>query len=180
MSIKEMMITPLTNVGLTWKGNNGHTYKFKRSANPKLKITISSWVGTMAIGASHYYGRVKGDRPGIYDCDEKCYYALGGYGDNAPDFSDFSFDAKRVLQKVEKDLSDEVIGKVGDETYRFNYPQDALQAAIQLVLENFKDTGSKHWIINFEGCGPDLECVDFRLKDLKKPEKIYERVEWEF
>lgn len=136
----------------------------------------------------HYYGRVKGDQPSVYCVEEDRHYLLGGHGSDKPElYGVFEFDAKRKLTTLEEDKSGELIGEVGDNTSRFNTPHEAFEAAVMAAIKNFKDTKTKHWVVNFEGCGDDLDCdrhdddeMDgrFRLSDLENPE-LLSKFQWE-
>lgn len=52
-------------------------------------------------------------------------------------------DAERRLTKVEKDLFGDVIGKIGEWTYRFNTPDEAKASGIR----TFKDRFTPGWIL---------------------------------
>jgi len=63
-----------------------------------------------------------------------------------PELESINEDAVRILSKVEKDFNDEPIGKVGDETVRFNDESSARKAAIKMFYEKFA-TG---WVLESE------------------------------
>lgn len=160
-------ISPHFMLGTTWIGNDGHTYKLRRQDHPYLTISITSYIGS--LGAMHYYARINGEKPEIYDADEKQYYMCGGYGDNKPClYGIFSFDALRILTSIELDMSNEPLGDIGDETGKFNSPLEAFDAAIDAALENFRDTKRLHWDVKFESCGEELDYKEgWRLTDLE-------------
>lgn len=163
----KLPLTPFTTCRLKWKGRDGNTYKYRRRDNPNIRVSISTYVGS--IGAMHYYGRVKGNNPDVYCVEENKYYSLGGYGDDKPElYGVFEFDARRVLTEIEEDMSGETIGDIGDTTQRFNTPEEAFRAAIKSVRESFADTKTRHWVVQFEYCGPKLEDKEFRLNGLDK------------
>lgn len=162
----------------SWVGNDGNTYKLRRRGNPDLWIRYSTYTGGCAIGAMHYYCRVTGQRPSIYDCTEKRWLFAGGYGPDCPKIDDFTFEAERKLTKIEFDMSGDRIGGIGDTTSRFNDPHEAVRAGIETARANFRDTKVLYWDVQFEYCGDDLECKHFRLADLEDIDAIMERVEF--
>lgn len=141
----DLKIPPDLQLGLKWKNDDGVEYESKLSENHYLngkrvaRLTERSWVGTMAIEAIHYYGRIELGHPSGFHIDENGRESWsGGYmGKNAPDLWDISLNVVRRLTKVEKDGNDEVIGKVGDWTYRFNTPEEVRPAAINLFKRKF-------------------------------------------
>lgn len=173
-------IKPSTACRLKWKGRDGKMYRYRRRENPSLRISVTSYVGGFAIGAMHYYGRVTGDTPDTYCIDTGESFAMGGYGDDKPElYGVFEFDGKRVLTEPEYDLADELVGDVGDTTGRHNTPEEAFEAAVTTARENFADNAKSFWIVEFEYCGPQLECPrTFRLSDLEDPE-LLKKFEWE-
>jgi hypothetical protein len=115
-------------------------------------------------GAMHYYGTIKGDRPSVYNIDQDQVFFLGGWGEDAPNFYRFQFEAKRVLNRVEKDDSGRLIGNVGYETNRFNDVESALVASIKTTQDNFRDTKTSHWLVKFDD-DPDY-MMTYRLHEL--------------
>jgi hypothetical protein len=136
----------------------------------------------------HYYGRIRGDSPLTYCVDDDKCYSLGGYGPDKPElYGVFEFDAKRKLTKIEKDRSGDIIGDVGDETSRFNTPNEAFEAAVKTAIKWFKDTKTRYWVVHFENCGESLDrdfsfsdddTRDFRLSDLNDLE-LLRKFQWE-
>lgn len=178
--MKDKRLSPQTLVGTTWVGKDGHTYKLRRGEGAQnLTITISTFIG---FGGRHYYGRIRGDRPSIYDCDENSYLFCGGYGPDAPRLSGWGeFNAERMLTKVEVDMDGQSIGPLGSMTGRFNIARDAFIASLNCVLLNFRDTQTRHWSIVFDGCGDDLyescypqdaEESPWCLEDLKDQDRL--------
>ncbi len=175
-------ITPFTDTGKTWVGDDGHTYKTRRSKdNPRITVSLSTYKGGFACDAMHYYCRIRGDRVEIYDVTDDRTLSLGGYGKNKPTIHDFTFDAERAVTEYEEDMSGEQVGSVGGTTSRFNTALDAFKAGIETVLSRFQDTKTKHWIVTFDYCGEKLEGREFRLNDLKNlRETIINEFEFEY
>ena len=171
-------ITPLTKTRLRWKGRDGHEYRFRRRGPGMITIRYSTYIGGVVIDAMHYYCRVHGDRPSIYDLTEKRSLTMGGYGPECPNLDSYHFDAERVITKFEKDLSGQKLGDIGDTTSRFNDPHEAVRAGIETALANFADTKQTYWIVRFDYCGDELDGKDFRLADLEDIDAIMERVEF--
>lgn len=164
---KDKRVSPHFMLGTTWVGDDGNTYKLRRRGHPNLTISITSYAG--CIGGMHYYASVDGEKPGIYDVENKAWLFLGGYGDNKPAlYGKFKFDVTRILTSIELDMSDESLGDIGDETERFNTPLEAFDAAIDVALENFRDTKRLHWDVKFDNCSEELDCKEGRrLTDLE-------------
>ena len=171
-------ITPLTKTRLRWRGRDGDEYRFRRRGPGTITITYSTYVGGMALGAMHYYCRVRADRPDVFNITEGRSYSMAGYGPECPNLDAYHFDAERVITKFEKDLSGQKLGDIGETTGRFNDPHEAVRAGIEVTLANFADTKRTYWIVHFNYCGDDLEGVDFRLSDLEDIDAIMERVEF--
>ena len=129
-------------LGLKWKGDNGEDYVSEISAydyrNGKriARLHITSYLGS--IGAMHYYGNIEASCPSGVTTENGKRCAHGGYmGKNAPEMTRLSIQAQRRLTKVEKDMAGEVIGKIGDWTYRFNREADVLPAAVKTFKRKF-------------------------------------------
>ena len=126
---------------LQWTNKDGHkchTVLCDRDFINGKRIAIfreSTYVETCAIGALHYYARIEVYGPSIHDETDKSTY-WGGSSDDPP-FGSLTIQATRILTKVEKDLSDEVIGKIGDSTYRFNTEAEAKEAGIAMFKKRF-------------------------------------------
>lgn len=129
-------------IGLTWKNDEGRlcrTVAHNPHKNGKriAWLVESSFVGTCAIGAMHYYARIKVSSQGWIE-EGRENIICGGYGGkNRPQFATISLDAERILTRVERDASDEIIGKKGDSTYRFNTEAEARTAGIKLFGQCF-------------------------------------------
>lgn len=136
-------------VGFKWKGKDGHDYE---SVEPRSRVNgkracqleQSSWNG-ISIGAMHYYASIEVPSPDIRDKAEPRILSCGGYGPEQPKeyLSRIKIEAKRRITKVEKDMNDEPIGKIGDMTYRFNDSQSAREAAIA----TFKARFAPGWVL---------------------------------
>lgn len=178
--MKDKRLSPQSLIGTTWVGKDGRTYKLSRQGTQYLTITLTSF--KWSLGGMHYYGRIKGERPSIYDCHNDRHICLGGYGPDAPRLSGWGeFNAERMLTKVELDMKGDPLGCLGDMTSRFNTARDAFVASLNCVLLNFRDTKTRHWNIVFEGCGDDLyeSCYPldakesaWRLDDLKDKDRL--------
>lgn len=129
-------------VGLNWIGDEGEHY---RTEIPKswlingkrvAHLIESSFTGGLSIGAMHFYGRIEVPQVGAFNDKDNGYH--GGYlGKNAPKIRCLSIQVTRRLTKVEKDMAGEVIGKIGDYTYRFNSEEDVLPEAIKTFKRKF-------------------------------------------
>lgn len=134
-------------LGLQWKDDEGKTIVTRLNAGDTLNgkriaiLKLSSYVGTAAIGAMHWYGRIEFNNHS-YSEDGGC---VGGYmGKNAPEFpSNMSLQVERRLTKVEYDDSGDHLGKIGSYTYRFNREQDVLPHA----LKTFKRKFGPGWVL---------------------------------
>ena len=172
-------VTPYTNVGIAWNDKHGVRYKLRRTKHPTILISIRTYVG--CPGAIHYYGHVKGDKAEIYDTVEQQTYSMAGYGDEAPRNESFDFDARRVLRRPEKDLSGDVVCKVGESTGRFNLPQDAFEECLDLAVEKFKDGPCYlYWKVRFDYCGDELDRGEYRLSDLEDTGEFIEKFDWDY
>lgn len=139
------LVVPLTvGLGLTWKDEHGHECETRCCDSPinGKRVAIlheSSWVGTAAIGAMHYYAHVLVHGPVIYDKTERKTFFCGGYGPQQPKvhLSSLRLEAKRRLTKPEKDMAGDILCKVGDYTNRFTSPEEAKAAAITMFKRKF-------------------------------------------
>ncbi len=158
----KLKIPPTVHVGLKWKDKDGHqcsSHVGERCfQNGKRIATLveSSYVGTSAIGAMHWYASIRVGSADVRDEKEDRVYACGGYGPEKPDahLEGIRIDAKRKLLKPEKDLNGDRLCKVGEHTHRFNSEKDAKAAAIAtfkrkfdpgwvLIPEDMDDNGGK-------------------------------------
>lgn len=165
-----MKINPDDGVGLEWVGKNGDKYKSlpRKDYRRKIKIKISSWVGTCSLGAMHYYGRVE-----IPSLNASCNGSgeFGGYlgGTEPKEIDGIDFQAERKLMRVERDMNDDIIGKIGEMTTRFNDEKSAGLASLKLAADNFEGD----WVVSFEDVdGGDYE---FPLSELEVSENFLEK-----
>jgi hypothetical protein len=147
--VEEDIIIPAdVYLGLKWKDEQGRECetvcsKFSyRDGKRVAELSYRTWVGTMAIGAMHFYAEIKVSGPSVQIKGEK-YLCCGGYGPERPYFASLDMKVKRRLTKVEKDMDDLPVGKIGDWTHRFNLPTDLLPAA----LANFKKKFGPGWVL---------------------------------
>ena len=148
-------------VGIEWIGADGIKRKSVCRQPRKIYLKISSYVGTCAIGAMHWYARVEVGSLGWKEEGEEGIYSGFGGGNIPKEIESIEIDVSRRLTKVERDMNDEVIGKIGDTTWRFNSEQDAGMAGLRAVQAAFEGD----WIVCFEACnGGDYE---FPLSELK-------------
>jgi hypothetical protein len=100
----------------------------------------SNYLGS--IGAQHYYARIEAHSPSNLDETEGELLLLGCYGTERDEIDNWisriDVTVERRLTKVEKDMNDEVIGAVGDWTYRFNLESEAKAAGVKLFLARFE------------------------------------------
>lgn len=136
-------IPPSIGIGLTWKNSdNGHSmvsvaegdYHWrdgKRIARLELSNLLYS------AGASHYYAKIRGGAPSCKDTVTGEQW--GGSSRGGPDdhLGSLHIEVRRRLTKVEKDMSGEVIGKVGDLTYRFNSEAESKAVGIKVFKRRF-------------------------------------------
>lgn len=134
-------------VGLKWKDDEGRDFVTEllpshyRNGKRIARFSTSSYVGTCAIGAMHYYGRIDISTPSCKQThkDGTTSGGHGGYmGKQAPEIEPISIQVQRRLTRVERDMDGDVIGGVGDWTYRFNRESDVLPAAIKTFKRKFE------------------------------------------
>lgn len=138
-------------VGMKWKGDGRDRYEVLPSERQNIAtLHTSSFVGTCAIGAMHYYARIETRWANVSLNGDKGGH--GGYmGKNAPDLSSLSIQVERKLEKVEYDASGEPLGKIGDLTYRFNTEKEAYEAGIVWFKRKF----APGWILK-DDCGKEI------------------------
>lgn len=117
--------------------DDGHHYiRGKRVA----ELILSDWLGS--IGAMHYYARIEsGGIYGRYVADKRDGFGHCGYmGKSCPTdhLKEISIRAKRILSKLEKDMNGDPLGRIGEETERFNTPAEAKAAAVKLFQAKFE------------------------------------------
>lgn len=163
-------------LGIEWDGDQGQRYRtvIGGSITPERRNVdahVRSYVGTVAAGAMHWYAKVCAQRPQVIDLNEEEKWLHGGYlGKTAPHLKWREFDATRKVTKVEKDMSDEVVAKVGDETYRFNDERSAFFAMIKVLKDNF----GAGWIANLELT--EGGCYDIPVTETEATEEFYQQV----
>ena len=148
-------------IGIQWKSKDGHEFEsvvgkseYHKNGKRKARLSLSTFVGTCAIGGMHYYARIETRSPDQLNKTENHLYSRAGYGPERPEYhlSGLRIQAQRRLTKVEKDMNGEPIGKIGDYTYRFNTEAASKAAAIRtfkrrfepgwaLVLDDIDDNG---------------------------------------
>jgi len=144
-------------LGLSWLNDEGkrfETYPTMLNGKRVVELSESTYVGSCALGAMHYYARFI-VRTGVED---KKGSSFGGYlGKATPKEynSRLTFDAVRRLTKVEKDMDGDVLGRVGDCTSRFNTPKEAREAAIAGFLKCF----GPGWILRGEDENGNYEVL---------------------
>jgi len=162
-------------VGIQWKDDEGRTCTtqidrpHKTTGKREVQLVEDTFVGSMAAGAMHYYARLKVYSPGWTVEGNEPGIVHGGYGGKRkPPLHPISLDARRVLTKVERDMSGEVVGKIGETTYRFNDPESAKAAAIKLFHTRF----GPGWVLIGECMGDaDDYPVIAETKDAPKKKK---------
>ena len=166
-------LKPTDFVGLKWKNDQGETYISDR--DNILTFKISSWVGSMAIGAMHTYADISASR--LYATTENGDGRHGGYlGKKCP--QEIKQDrgrrrhVKRKLTKVEKDLSGEVLAKVGEWTTRFNDMESAFFAGCKQIHDCFEG----NWKVKFEILGYENYEKQYPLKLIKPTKKFLQKV----
>ena len=138
---EKLLIKPNFALGLKWvdgEGDKCETVLGRKLVNGKrvVRLCLSSFIGS--IGAQHYYASLNVFSPTI--SNGKQLFFCGGYGGkDRPDdmLNPLRIEAKRRLTKVEKDMNGEVLGEIGDITYRFNTEKEAEEAAIALFKRKF-------------------------------------------
>ena len=129
-------------LGWQWHDDEGRLCttgtRMHNSGKREATLVESTFVGTCAIGAMHYYARIKVSTPGWQNEGKGADCTCGGYGGKAqPRMEPISIDAERVLTKLEKDMDGRPVGRIGEKTYRFNDEASARAAGIKVFLENF-------------------------------------------
>lgn len=130
--------------GIQWRDDEGRLcttdagYIDKATGKREATLIETTYVGSCAITAMHYYARIRVSNPGWRVEGDAPGIIRGGYGGKAqPKLDVISIDAKRTLRRREKDAMGDPIGKAGDETIRFNNPEDAREVAIKFFKEHF-------------------------------------------
>lgn len=143
---RKLKIPPTIHIGLKWKDRQGHECE---SVVPKCRyingkrvarLIESTFVDTAAIGAMHWYARIEVWSPDVLDVTEGRQYSSAGYGPDKPEahLQSMRLSAQRRVTKVEKDMNDEPICKVGEYTWRFNSAEEAKAAALRMFKEKFE------------------------------------------
>lgn len=137
-------------IGIEWIDDDGKRCKTvapmpHKTGKRVARLVESNFIGS--IGGMHYYAKIKVNSPWWSENGDKGGHA--GYGGkNKPELRGIDLEAKRILRKRERDMGGELIGRIGQETYRFNTPKEAKEAAIKLFLERF----APGWVL----CGDDM------------------------
>lgn len=157
MSAKIGKYKPSFGVGLTWLNDEGEkcvTVERRTHKSGKRIATLieTNWLGS--IGAMHYYARIRVFAPSwSVNGDDGGH---GGYGGkNCPKLEEIGIDAERILTRLEKDMNDEPLGKIGESTTRFNSPEDARKAGIAAFLKHF----AAGWVLMPEYQDDDSETL---------------------
>lgn len=121
-------------LGIRWDGDNGEKYITVPSMyNGKrfVELNETTFVDTYAIGAMHFYASLT-FTTSVIDENSPNHYCGGYLGKATPKNwnSRVRIDVVRRLDRVERDLSGNLVGKVGEFTSRFNSEEEAHQAAI--------------------------------------------------
>jgi hypothetical protein len=162
-------------LGLEWIGDDGMRFLtvIDGTIHPTQRIVvarISTWVGTSALGAMHWYARIEPDAPKIIDANKPNGGTYGGYmGKNAPSLKRRSYEVERRLTKVERDMNRAIIGKKGDYTGRYNDPKTLFFDMIKALKEKF----GAGWIVRLE-----LENggrAEFPVGEIDATQEFYER-----
>jgi hypothetical protein len=140
-------LEPDFDLGITWVCDQGDTWKTFCENNPRhIRLEVTDML--YSVGAMHYYARLRVYQPDIINQDGEVL-CLGGYGKNRPHYiGGLNINVSRKLKKVEKDMSGEVIAKVGEFTTRFNTPKEALDQA--MVFYNIIFSKSKNWKLRID------------------------------
>lgn len=133
-------------VGMKWNGDGKDKYEVILSHDQNVaRLHTSSYVGTCAIGAIHYYARIS-----VRSANVSLNGDAGGHGGylgkNSPDVGALSIQVERQLEKMEYDADGEPIGKIGDWTYRFNTEKEAYEAGIAWFKRKF----APGWVLHEE------------------------------
>ncbi|HWX18758.1 MAG TPA: hypothetical protein VN578_02520 [Candidatus Binatia bacterium] len=145
-----MKIDPSYQIGLRWKNDQGEDcvtlQGYLRNGKREATLVEADYIGS--IGAMHYYAKIRAWSPNWSVNGDKGGH--GGYGGKSmPKLEPISIEAKRVLKVREFDANGKLIGKVGDETYRFNSPKAARAAALRAFRKHF----APGWVLvsNYSG-----------------------------
>ena len=151
-------------VGLRWKDSEGHAFESRlqsgeiKNGKRVARLVESNMLGS--IEATHCYSHVATWSLNNHDHTEDKTYSSAGYGPERDEIQSYlnglRINAKRRLTKVEKDMSGELIGKVGDWTYRFNTEASAKAAGIKTFLARF---GPGWLLVEDEFSGDDIKVL---------------------
>jgi hypothetical protein len=141
---KSYKIPPNYGHALSWMDSKGQPCqsiltKIHFTGNGKRKARLVESNFLFSKSASHYYASITASAPSIQV--GSTIYEIAGYGPERDALEDYlgpiNIEAQRRLTKVEKDLNGNLIGKIGEWTYRFNSNTEARQAAIRTFRERF-------------------------------------------
>lgn len=155
--IDDLIIPVDVGIGIKWKDKENHkceTFISPHNYENGKRIatfTLSTYKGGYCITAIHYYANIKIPSPCIKDITKNAIYGIGGYGPEQPKeyLNSINIQVVHILTKLEYDLEDELLGKIGETTTRFNTEEESKQAAINFFKKKF----SPGWILK----GEDLD-----------------------
>jgi hypothetical protein len=160
-------------LGLEWAGDNGERYRtqYAGSLNPKTRVVeakITTWVGSMAIGAMHWDAHIEPDSPDIVDLNDPRGGTHSGFvGKAAPRIERRRLKIERLLTKVERDMNREIIGKKGEYTGRYNDPKTPFFDMMRALKEKF----GAGWIVRLEM--EDGGNAKFPIEEIEATEEFY-------
>lgn len=162
-------------LGLEWKGDNGECFRTEidgsiTPATRTVAAKITTWVGSMAIGAMHWYAHIEPERPQVIDLrrpegGEHCGYL----GKNAPRIERRRFKIERRLTKVERDMNGEIIGKKGEFTGRYNDQKTPFFDMMKGLKEKF----GSGWIVELEM--EDGGQAKFPIEEVEATESFFKK-----
>ena len=148
-------ITPNSFNQKEWVGDDGKTYKFVLSQPPTLTISLSHYECDVSC---HYYSRVRSSTVLVHNVETGEEFYTNKYDCGI----EREFNARRTLTKIERDLGGVTLGKIGDDTIRFNSPEEALLACIKMTADTF----SGEWTVVFSGCNNYLSSKKFTIEEI--------------
>lgn len=134
--------------GLKWKDKGGRPCesflepgKFQNGKRIIYRC-VSTYIGGSCFGAMHWYSELRAYGTSIRYLDTNEVVSMGGYGPEQEKIQWYlrgiTIRAQRRITKVEHDLADELIGKIGEYTTRFNTAEDAMASSLKLFTGRFE------------------------------------------
>jgi hypothetical protein len=126
--------------GIKTKFRN-ESYTYKHLKKPKVTLEITSWKGTSAVGAIHYYGKLHVGLPEMVNDENKRTCSISGFG-GIPMFKNHNIELTQVLEawEIEKYPGNYQYCKPGDHNRGF-YSIAAVERKGKEIFEKIFEEG---------------------------------------